>query len=122
MQIPDVNRLDTRRTLLGVLALVAGGAVPIQLVTLSFGYAQYVRGVPKGPEAIQLAHQVAEWYLPFVYIPALVLLFGIATDSRRRYPGLSRRIFVGFGMGAVATLALDAVRQMGVAMPRLPIY
>lgn len=111
---------DTKRTLMGLVAFVTGGAVPIQLVTLSFGYAQYVRGVPKGPEAIQLAHQVAEWYLPFVYIPALVLLFGIAAYTRRRYAGLSRRIFVGFGMGAVATLALDAVRQMGVIHGWLP--
>ncbi len=29
---------------LALLALILGGAVPIQLITLSFGYAQYVKG------------------------------------------------------------------------------
>lgn len=65
---------NPRRTVLAVLALIAGGAVPIQLITLSFGYAQYARGIPKGPDLLPTAHAVAEWYVPFVYLPALALL------------------------------------------------
>ncbi len=33
-------KMDNRRVALATLAFVAGGAVPIQLVTLSFGYAE----------------------------------------------------------------------------------
>ncbi len=111
---------DTRRTVLAVIAFIAGGAVPIQLVTLSFGYAQYVRKIGVGPRVIAVAHEFASWYLPLVYLPALVALAAIAIYSRRRYPDLYRRIWVGFGMGAVATLALDAAREAGVIHGWLP--
>ena len=111
---------DRRRSLLTLVALVAGAAVPIQLVTLSFGYAQYVRGVPKGPQLISIAHELAAGYVPFVYLPAMVVLAAIVLYARNRYPGLFRRIVVGFSMGAVATLALDAIRQMGVIHGWLP--
>jgi len=113
-------RGDPRRTWLAVLALVAGGAVPIQLVTLSFGYAQYGRGIAMGPRVFAVAHEFATSYIPWVYLPALFILVGIALYSRRRYPDLFRRILVGFGLGAVATLALDAVRQAGVIHGWLP--
>lgn len=114
------NDPDTRRRTLALIAFIAGGAVPIQLVTLSFGYAQYVQGVAEGPELVPTAHQFAEWYVPLVYVPALVVLAGIALYSRRRYPGLFRRIVVGFGAGLVATMALDAWRQTGVIYGWLP--
>ena len=119
MNTADLTRSRTR-SLLVLLAFVAGGGVPIQLVTLSFGYAQYVRGIGIGPQAISVAHEFARWYLPLVWIPALVLLAGIAVYGRRRYPDLTRRIVVGIGMGAVATVALDTVRQMGVIHGWLP--
>lgn len=111
---------DRRRTALALIAWVAGAAVPIQLVTLSFGYAQYVEGIPKGPRLIPTAHQLAELYLPLVYLPTMIALVAIALYARNRYPGLFRRIAVGFSMGAVATLALDAIRQMGVIHGWLP--
>lgn len=112
--------LDRRRSLLILVALAAGAAVPIQLVTLSFGYAQYVEGVPKGPRLIPLAHEFAANYLVFVYLPAMLVLAAIVLHARNRYPELFRRIVVGFSMGAVATLALDAIRQMGVIHGWLP--
>jgi hypothetical protein len=118
--ISTQNGVDTRRRILALIAFIAGGAVPIQLVTLSFGYAQYVQGVAKGPELVPTAHEFAAWYVPLVYVPALVALGGIALYSRRRYPGLFRRIVVGFGAGLVATLALDAWRQTGVIYGWLP--
>lgn len=111
---------DARRFWLVAIAFAAGGAVPIQLVTLSFGYAQYVRGVPRGPELLPLAHEFARGYIPFVYLPALLVLLGIALYARRRYGDVFRRLVVGAGMGAVATIALDAVRQAGVIHGWLP--
>lgn len=113
------GRRRTERVLAG-LALVAGAAVPVQLVTLSFGYAQYVRGVPKGPGVIPLAHDFARVYLPLVWLPALVVVATVAVYARRRHPGISRRIVVGAAAGAVATLGLDAIRQMGVIHGWLP--
>lgn len=111
---------DAKRTGFALLAFVAGGAVPIQIVTLSFGYAQYVKEVGMGPRVIAVAHDFASWYIPLIYAPALVLLAVIAIYSRKRYPDLFRRISVGLGMGAVATIALDAVRQAGVIHGWLP--
>ncbi len=114
------SRPDRRRVLLILLAFVLGGAVPIQLVTLSFGYAQYVKGITMGPQVISTAHEFARVYIPFVWLPALAGLMGIALYARRLYPDVTRRIVVGFGMGAVATIALDAIRQMGVIHGWLP--
>ncbi|MFQ5679931.1 MAG: hypothetical protein ACE5HP_10790 [Gemmatimonadota bacterium] len=111
---------DRKRALLVLAAFVAGGAVPIQLVTLSFGYAQYVRGIQMGPQVLQVAHEFARWYLPIVWVPGLLALGGIAWYARDRYPELFRRIVVGFGAGAVATIALDAFRQAGVIHGWLP--
>ncbi len=112
--------LDRRRIALVLLAFVAGGAVPIQLVTLSFGYAQYVKDIGMGPRVFSVAHEFAAWYIPLVLIPALVILTAIAFYSKRRYPDLFRRITVGLAMGALATVALDAVREAGVIHGWLP--
>lgn len=109
-----------RPSLLALVALVTGAAVPIQLVIFSFGYAQYTRGVPRGPTLIPTAHEFAAGYVPLVYLPAMVVLVAIALYARNSDPGLFRRIAVGFSMGAVATLALDAIRQMGVIHGWLP--
>lgn len=111
---------DRRRTALALLAFVAGGVVPIQLVTLSFGYAQYVKGIGMGPRVFSVAHEFAAVYIPFALIPALVALIAIAVYSKKRYPDLYRRIIIGLAMGAVATIALDAVREAGVIHGWLP--
>jgi hypothetical protein len=112
--------LDRRRALLVLLAFVVGAGVPIQFVTLSFGYAQYFKGIAIGPQVLKVAHEFARFYIPFVYLPAILLLIGIALYGRKVYPDLTRRIVIGFGMGAVATIALDAVRQAGVIHAWLP--
>jgi hypothetical protein len=117
--MPSAN-LDKRRVILTTLAFVAGGAVPIQLVTLSFGYAEYFKGIRLGPQVISTAHLFAKWYIPLVYVPALLLLLGITLYCRRRYPDVFRRIVVGFGLGAAATMALDVARQAGVIYGWLP--
>jgi len=116
----DSGANDGRRTLLILIAFVAGGAVPIQLITLSFGYAQYVRGIRMGPQVLQIANEFARWYMPLVLLPGLAALAAIVLYSRKHYPGLFRRVVVGLGMGAVATIALDAFRQAGVIHTWLP--
>ena len=75
---------DQRRTALALLAFVAGGAVPIQLVTLSFGYAQYVKDVGMGPRVFAVAHEFAALYIPLVLIPALVVLTAIVLYCKRQ--------------------------------------
>lgn len=119
-QATSLRTTDPRHLVLALLAFVAGGAVPIQLITLSFGYAQYVQGVVKGPELVPTAHAFAEWYVPLVYVPALLVLVVIALYGRRRYPGLFRRIVWGLLAGAIGTIALDAARQAGVIHGWLP--
>ena len=118
--MPVAAEWDRRRIFLILAAFAAGAGVPIQLVTLSFGYAQYVRGIAIGPQVLNVAHEFARFYIPFVWIPALLALAAIWLYSRKPYPDISRRIAVGFAMGAVATIALDAIRQMGVIHGWLP--
>jgi hypothetical protein len=117
--MPD-TAFDKRRAVLALVALAAGGAVPVQLVTFSFGYAQYFKGIPIGPQVTAVAHDFARWYVPLIYAPAMLLLLAVALYSRRHYPDLFRRIVVGFGLGALATIALDVVREAGVIYKWLP--
>jgi len=115
IQIPD-----RRRAVLILLAWIAGAAVPIHLVLLSFGYAQYWKAESIGPKVIITAHEFAKYYIPLVYLPAMVLLIGITLYCRKHYPDVFRRIIVGFGFGIVCTFALDSFRQMGVINGWLP--
>jgi hypothetical protein len=110
----------TQRMGLILLALLAGGAVPVQLITLSFGYAQNIKHMTLGPKVIMTAHTFAKPYIWWVYVPAIIVLIAVVAYTRRRYPDIHRRIVVGFSMGAVATVALDAVRQAGVIHGWLP--
>lgn len=112
--------MDNKRIILILVALFTGGAVPIQLITLSFGYGQYIKGIARGPEMIMTAHQFASLYVPFIYVPALLVLSAVAVYARNRYPDIFRRIVVGLGAGAVSTVALDFFRQMGVINGWLP--
>lgn len=69
---------------------------------------------------LTVAHEFARFYIPLVWIPALLALAAVWLYSRKAYPDIARRILVGFAMGAVATIALDAIRQMGVIHGWLP--
>ena len=111
---------DKRRAMLILLALITGGAVPIQLVTLSFGYSQLYQEIAMGPRMIMGAHEFAKWYIPLVYVPALLILVAIIVHSRANYPDLFRRIVIGMVAGMLATVALDFFRQMGVINGWLP--
>ena len=111
---------DKKRVGFILLAFLTGGAIPIQLVTLSFGYAQYIKKMLLAPKAIMAAYEFASVYIPWVYAPAMVALLAITLYCRHNYPDIFRRIVVGLSMGAVATIALDAVRQTGVVNGWLP--
>lgn len=112
--------LNRKRTVLALTALFTGGFVPIHLIVLSFGYAQYFRGVDIGPRVLQVAHEFAGPYVLFLYIPSLIVLAGVTVHSKRYHPDIYRRIVVGLGAGAIATIGLDWVRQMGVIAGWLP--
>ena len=114
------DKPDRKRAAIVLAALFLGGAVPIQLVTLSFGYAQLYRKVSIGPKVILTGHEFASTYIQFAYIPAIVALVGLFLYCRKHYPDVSRRIAVGLAYGAVATIALDSFRQMGVINGWLP--
>lgn len=111
---------DRRRTLLATIAFVAGGVIPVQLVTFSFGYSQYIRGVTEKKEMIKVAHEFAKKYIKYLYAPSQLVLATIAIYSKKRYPDLFHRITVGASVGMFATLILDAVRQLGVIYEWLP--
>lgn len=115
MRIPD-----TRRAVLILLAWIAGAAVPIHLVLLSFGYAQYWKDESLGPKVVLTAHEFAKFYIPLVYLPAMALLIGITLYCRKRYRDVYRRIIVGLVFGAVCTIVLDAIRLNGVVNGWLP--
>ena len=117
--MPDVLP-DKKRAALIMLAFFTGAAVPIQLVTLSFGYAQYIKEVPLGPKVIMTAHEFAKVYIPWVMVPAMIVLLTVTLYCRRRYPDIFHRIVIGLAMGAIATVALDFFREMGVINKWLP--
>lgn len=112
--------VDQKRIALALTALFAGGFVPIHAIVLSFGYAQYFRGVAMGPRVMQVAHEFATPYVLFLYVPSLIALAGITLHARRHYPDVFRRIVVGLCAGAIATIGLDWIRQMGVIRGWLP--
>lgn len=105
---------------LTLVALFTGGFVPIHLIVLSFGYSQYYNVQSIGPKMIQVAHEFAVPYLAFLYIPSLAVLTWIILYTRKEYPDLFRRIVVGLGAGAIATIGLDWIREMGVISQWLP--
>lgn len=115
-----MNIPDKRRAVLILLAWFTGAAVPIHLVLLSFGYAQYFKQESLGPKVIITAHEFAKYYISIVYLPAMVLLVGITLYCRKQYPDVFRRIVVGLAFGAVCTIVLDSFRQMGVIHGWLP--
>lgn len=109
-----------KKNLLTLAALFTGGFVPIHFVVLSFGYAQYMQGETLGPKVIRVAHEFGLPYTLYLYIPALIALTWIILYSRKHYPDLFKRIVIGIAAGAIATIALDWIRQMGVINGWLP--
>lgn len=109
-----------KKSVLTLLALFTGGFVPIHLIILSFGYAEYYKAQAIGPKIIRVAHEFGGPYMLYFYIPSLLILLFIILYSRKNYPDLYRRIIVGLAAGAIATIGLDWIRQMGVIAGWLP--
>jgi len=110
----------SKKSLLALLALFVGGFVPIQLITLSFGYAQYFKGIKMGPKVLKVAHEFGGPYMLYFYIPAMIVLIWIIFYTKKNYPDLYRRIVFGLLAGAIATIGLDWIREMGVIKTWLP--
>ncbi|MFQ5639663.1 MAG: hypothetical protein ACE5IR_16895 [bacterium] len=115
-----MNILMHKKSILTLLVLFAGGFVPIHLIVLSFGYAEYYKAQAIGPKIIRVAHEFAVPYLLILYIPAILFLIWAIFYTRKAYPDLYRRIVVGLAAGAIATIGLDWIRQMGVLEGWLP--
>jgi len=56
----------------------------------------------------------------YLYIPSMIVLAAIALHSLKQHPDLFRRIVIGLGAGAIATIGLDWIREMGVISGWLP--
>lgn len=112
--------LTNKKSVLTLLTLFAGGFVPIHLILLSFGYSEYYKAQAIGPKIIRVAHEFAVPYLYILYIPAIIFLIWVIIYTKKTYPDLYRRIVVGLGAGAIATIGLDWIRQMGVLEGWLP--
>lgn len=110
----------TKKQSLILLALFTGGFVPIHAIVLSFGYAQYYKAQSLGPKVLRVAHEFGGPYALFIYIPSLIILSWIILYSKKHYPDLFRRITFGLLAGAIATIGLDWIRQMGVINGWLP--
>jgi hypothetical protein len=55
-------------------------------------------------------------------IPSIVLIFAIGILSRSRFPRLTNRLFKGMAAGAIASLALEAIRIPGYMFAKwLPV-
>lgn len=113
-------QVDRKARWLYLLVLVAGGAAPIFLLLLASGIPTWGKGLTKMPQIVMYMHQFANWYVPLVLGPALAILLIVALYSRRRYRWLYERIVIGLGAGAIATVALDFFRELGVIHGWLP--
>lgn len=109
-----------KKSILTLLALFTGGFVPINLIVLSFGYAEYYKAQAIGPKIIRVAHEFGGPYMLYLYIPSMIILLGIILYSKKNYPDLFRRIVIGLVAGAIATIGLDWIREMGVIEGWLP--
>jgi hypothetical protein len=112
--------MKSKKSFLTLLALFTGGFVPINLIVLSFAYSEYYKAQSIGPKIIRVAHEFGLPYTLYLYIPSLIILGWIILYSRDKFPDLHRRIIVGLAAGAIATIGLDWIRQMGVINEWLP--
>jgi hypothetical protein len=109
-----------KKSVLTLLALFTGGFVPINIVVLSFGYSEYYKEQAIGPKIIRVAHEFGGPYMLYFYIPAMIALVWITIYSKKNFPDLYRRIVIGLAAGAIATIGLDWIREMGVIASWLP--
>lgn len=102
-----------------VIALVVGGAAPIGLLLVSTSITM-ARQPANMIEMMMSVHSMMRAYMPFFGL-SLVALAVVLVVSYLAYPRLFDRVFTGLWAGAVATIALDAVRYpIGVGLHTLP--
>ncbi len=101
------------------IALVTGGAAPIGLLLVSTSITM-ARQPANMMEMMMSVHSVMRAYLPFLAV-SLMALAAVLVVSYNLYPRLFDRVFTGLWAGAVATIALDAIRYpIGVGLKTLP--
>ncbi len=117
--------------LLTVLAFGAG-AVPIFMLLLGGMSAMMSMGMsmtdmmtrPPDPAMqepmMRSIHSFMAGYIPFVLVPALIVLGAIWYYAAGKYPRLSNRIGAGLAAGLIASVGLDVIRLMGVAFGAFP--
>lgn len=99
---------------------VLGGLVPVSLIVFSAGWAQWIKDTPKGPMMMATAHAFASNYM-YVYIVAIIAAIMLTRKLAAKLPNLGRCITMGAVAGAIATLALDGLRMIGVVKGWLPM-
>ncbi|MBI3961752.1 MAG: hypothetical protein HY335_03290, partial [Deinococcus sp.] len=102
-----------------LIVLLTGGAAPIGLLLVSTAITMARQ--PADMMAMMMSiHAVMRGYMPFLILALLVLVIGLV-KSYRAYPRLLNRALTGLWAGAVATIALDAIRYpFGVGLRALP--
>jgi len=102
-----------------LIALLTGGAAPIGLLLLSTSITMARQ--PTDMMAMMMSiNSVMRSYMPFLILALIVLMIVLAV-SYRNYPRLFNRAITGLWAGAVATIALDAIRYpFGVVLKALP--
>lgn len=103
------------------LALWAGSGATIFMLLSASGYAMWGRGLTKMPEFLPVMYEVVNIYAWVIWVPSLIVLALVWVYSHKNFPALANRIWAGLGAGAVATLALDTFRQLGVIHGWLPM-
>lgn len=127
----ESSRRGRTEFVLTAIAFIAG-AVPIFMLLLGGMAAMMQLGMsmmdvmrkPPDPAMrepmMQAIHAFMAWYVPFVLLPALILLGVIWAYAARHYPRLANRIGAGLAAGLIAAFGLDVVRLIGVAMGAFP--
>lgn len=117
--------------ILTVIAFIAG-AVPIFMLLLGGMAAMMSMGMtmmdtmskPPDPAMkepmMKAIHSFMAGYIPYVLVPAIIILGLIWGYASANYRRLSNRIGAGLAAGFIGTFGLDAVRLTGVALGAFP--
>ena len=102
------------------LLFVLGGLVPASLIVFSAGWAQWIKETPKGPMMMANAHTFASNYI-YVYVIAIMGAVVLTRKLSAKLPNLGRCVTMGAAAGAIAPLALDGLRMVGVVQGWIPM-
>jgi len=102
-----------------LVALLTGGAAPIGLLLVSTSITMARQ--PADMMAMMMSiNEVMQSYMPFLLL-ALPVFVMVVAFNYRTYPRLFNRAITGLWAGAVASIALDAIRYpIGVGLHTLP--